>query len=83
MMIGDEQIFPEIEQAGRLIYEVRIRTVLGPDGFPSVATEPPAVVIGMRWAQWKAKRMLKRELRLARYQREASWRRPSPSEEQQ
>jgi hypothetical protein len=80
-MISDEQIFPEIEQAGRVTYYVRIRTELGPDGFPSVVTEPPAVVIGMRWAQWKAKRMLKRELRLARYVRDANWRSPSPSEE--
>jgi hypothetical protein len=57
------QQFPEIEQVGRFTYHVRVRTELGPDGFPAVATEPPAWVVGARWARWKARRMLRREMR--------------------
>jgi hypothetical protein len=58
-----ERSYPEIERAGRFVYHVRVRTELGPDGFPSVVTDPPAWVLGARWARWKARRMLRAELR--------------------
>lgn len=59
----EKRSYPEIERAGRFVYHVRVRTELGLDGFPAVVTEPPSFVLGIRWAQWKARRMLRAELR--------------------
>lgn len=57
-----QRMLPVVEPAGRLLYHVRIRFDFG-EGTLSSVTEPPAHVIGLRWAQWKARRMLRAELR--------------------
>lgn len=53
--------YPEIERAGRFVYWVKIRSEFGSTGMGTVGF--PALVLGARWARWKARRMLRAAIR--------------------
>lgn len=64
-MAAGDVVTPDIQRVGRWFYEVRLDIQPG-DNWISMTSEPPSQVFGMRWARWKARRLLAAELRSER-----------------
>lgn len=70
---ADDEVTPVIERcAWSWFYEVRVNVQPAGDRswhWIGTTTEPPALVLGQRWARWKARRMMAAELRSQRWWR--------------
>lgn len=63
---SSDEVTPVIKRVRRWVYQVRVNVY--PGGYRDwrwigTTTEPPALVLGLRWARWKARRMMASELR--------------------